>query len=540
MSAQSSLLLFDVRALRRGVAAALSASLLLTLPAGHAQTTSQRLPSLGDSTSADFDINQERRLGDNIMRDIHRDPDFLDDPLLSEYLDALFVPLLKAARERGAIDSDIDRAFAWQAFLVRDKEVNAFALPGGYVGVYLGLIALTATPDELASVLAHELTHVTQRHIARSMTNGSQQGMAAMAAMILGVIAASRSKSIDGLQAVVVGSQAMMAQGQLNFSRDMEREADRIGLDLMGDAGFASAGMAGMFEKLDGASRLNDNGQYPYLRSHPLTSERISEARLRISEAPVPRGPSRLDHTLMQARARVLMDRSETALRRQQAQGLPGSPAVDANRLAALYAAGFASVLLRDFERADQAISAGKALASGPFASEPLALRAFALLQVSSLTARAPTTAGLAPQLGAALAPLARDRTRPLQLARAQAALASSRASDASAAGALRASTEELQTWVAEHRGDAQAWQTLSQCAELLGLKLRSLRAGAEAAAAGGDVVGAVDRFRAAQLAARGAGPDEYLESTIIASRLREVEAERRRLMAEARGEKVE
>jgi len=326
----------------------------------------------------------------------------------------------------------------------------------------------------------------------------------------------------------------------LNFSRDREREADRIGLDLMGDAGFASAGMAGMFEKLDGASRLNDNGQYPYLRSHPLTSERISEARLRISEAPVPRGPSRLDHTLMQARARVLMDRSETALRRQQAQGLPGSPAVDANRLAALYAAGFASVLLRDFERADQAISAGKALASGPFASEPLALRAFALLQVSSLTARAPTTAGLAPQLGAALAPLARDRTRPLQLARAQAALASSRASDASAAGALRASTEELQTWVAEHRGDALAWQTLSQCAELLGLKLRSLRAGAEAAAAGGDVVGAVDRFRAAQLAARGAGPDEYLESTIIASRLREVEAERRRLMAEARGEKVE
>jgi len=209
MSAQSSLLLFDVRALRRGVAAALSASLLLTLPAGHAQTTSQRLPSLGDSTSADFDINQERRLGDNIMRDIHRDPDFLDDPLLSEYLDALFVPLLKAARERGAIDSDIDRAFAWQAFLVRDKEVNAFALPGGYVGVYLGLIALTATPDELASVLAHELTHVTQRHIARSMTNGSQQGMAAMAAMILGVIAASRSKSIDGLQAVVEGARAV-------------------------------------------------------------------------------------------------------------------------------------------------------------------------------------------------------------------------------------------------------------------------------------------------------------------------------------------
>jgi predicted Zn-dependent protease len=499
---------------------------------------------LGDATSDDLDINQERRLGDSIMRDIRRDPDYLDDPLLSEYLDSLVQPLLKAARERGAIDNDIQRAFAWQSFLVRDRAVNAFALPGGYVGVYLGLVAMTAAPEELASVLAHELTHVTQRHIARSMTNSSHQGMATMAAMILGLLAASHARNIDGAQAVVVGSQALMAQGQLNFSRDMEREADRIGLDLMGDAGFATAGMAAMFEKLDNASRLNDSGMYPYLRSHPLTSERISEARLRMGVLPAHAAVSRVDHLLMQARARVLMDGTEGSLRRQQAQGQLGSPLVDAARLAALYGAGMASTQLRDFDKAEQVISAGQALASQQFAGEPHVARAFALLALNNLVERGAVpgapVAAVQQQIAATLAPLAGDHSRALQLARAQAALARWRMGDAQAPGLLRASTEELQTWVAEHKGDALAWQNLSQCAEPLGLHLRSLRAGAEAAMARGDVLGAVDRFRAAQRAAKSAGPDEYLEASIIESRLREVEHERRRLVAEARGEKVE
>jgi predicted Zn-dependent protease len=538
------------RLARLAHAAAACALLMAAWSAGTAQAQTEppatplRLPALGDATSDDLDINQERRLGDSIMRDIRRDPDYLDDPLLSEYLDSLVQPLLKAARERGAIDADIQRAFAWQSFLVRDRAVNAFALPGGYVGVYLGLVGMTATPEELASVLAHELTHVTQRHIARSMTNSSHQGMATMAAMILGLLAASHARNIDGAQAVVVGSQALMAQGQLNFSRDMEREADRIGLDLMGDAGFATGGMAAMFEKLDNASRLNDSGMYPYLRSHPLTSERISEARLRIGTAPAHAAVSRVDHLLMQARARVLMDSTEGSLRRQQAMGQPGSPLVDAARLAALYGAAMASTQLRDFDRAEQAIAAGLGLADQQFASEPHAARAFALLRLTNLIEHAASpglpTASVLQQMAATLAPLAGDRTRALLLARAQVALARGRLGDAQAPGALRASTEDLQTWVAEHKGDALAWQLLSQCAEPLGLHLRSLRAGAESAMARGDVLGAVDRFRAAQRVAKSAGPDEYLEASIIESRLREVEHERRRQMAEARGERVE
>jgi beta-barrel assembly-enhancing protease len=525
--------------IRHLLRASLVASLGLVGPATtlHAQVN---LPALGDSASEDFDITAERRLGERIMRDIRRDPDFLDDPLLQEYLDGLWQPLLAAARARGNIGEDIGTSYAWQAFLVRDRAVNAFALPGGYVGVYLGLIGLTATRDELASVLAHELTHVTQRHIARSMVNSQRQGTAAMAAMILGVLAASRAGSADAAQAVIMGSQAAMAQGQLNFSREMEREADRIGFDLLGRAGFAGAGMSAMFEKLEGATRLNDNNQYPYLRSHPLTIERISEARLRLREGGVTvSGDEPARHALMQARARVLMNRGEQGLRQQQAQALPGSPAIDLARLSALYSSAMASIQLRDFDRADQALAAGAALAAGPFARQPSAARAFALLKLDSLTARG-GTAVTAVSMDAALAPLAGDRSRVALLARAQAALARHRAGDPTAPAALRTSTEALQTWVTEQKQDGAVWLALSQCAEPLGLRLRALRAGAESALAGGDLLGAADRFRVAQEVARQPGQGDDLEALIIQARLRDIEPDRRRLLAEMRGEKPE
>ena len=173
---------------------------------------------------------------------------------------------------RGNINADVDARLAWEPFLVRDRSVNAFALPGGYVGVHLGLMAMTASRDELASVLAHELSHITQRHIARSIANSKHQTLLSLAALVVGVLAASRAgnSSADATNAAIVGSQALAAQGQLNFSRDMEREADRVGFAVMSGAGFAPGGMAAMFEKLDQSSRLNDSGGFPYFRSHPL------------------------------------------------------------------------------------------------------------------------------------------------------------------------------------------------------------------------------------------------------------------------------
>ena len=215
---------------RSGLLIALSLALAWPLSPVQAQV---RLPALGESASEEFSVSAERRLGEQIMRDIRRDPDFGDDPQLLDYVQSIWQPLLAAARERGDISADIAQQFTWEAFLVRDPSVNAFALPGGYIGVHLGLISVTTTRDELASVLAHELSHITQRHIARSIGASQRASMVGVAALILGLLAASRSRNADVGNAAIYGSQAVAAQAQLNFSRDMEREADRNGFALM-------------------------------------------------------------------------------------------------------------------------------------------------------------------------------------------------------------------------------------------------------------------------------------------------------------------
>ncbi len=188
--------------LRRAVAC--SCALALALSAVLQPASAQNnLPALGDSDSADFSVGTERKIGDEIMREIKVDPDYIDDPLLLEYVQSVFEPLVAAGRRLGNITADIDQRFAWQPFLVRDPSVNAFALPGGFIGVHLGLIAITVSRDELASVLGHEMSHVSQRHIARSITGNSRRSLVSLAAMIIGLLAASRSSNLDAMGAVV-------------------------------------------------------------------------------------------------------------------------------------------------------------------------------------------------------------------------------------------------------------------------------------------------------------------------------------------------
>ncbi|HSV47929.1 MAG TPA: M48 family metalloprotease, partial [Ramlibacter sp.] len=256
----------------------------------------------------------ERKLGERIARELYRDPDYLDDAVLAAYVQGIWQPLLAAARTRGELSAELDERFAWQVLLGKDRSINAFALPGGWLGLHLGLIAATGSPDELASVLAHELSHVTQRHISRLMSQEKRQAPWVIAGMILGAIAASRSP--DAGNAVMAGSQALAAQNQLNFSRDMEREADRIGYGVMTQAGFEPQGFISMFEKLQQAARLNDNGAFPYLRTHPMTTERMADMQSRQQLSQRPRGGGgALEHALMAARARVLSNASPDGLR---------------------------------------------------------------------------------------------------------------------------------------------------------------------------------------------------------------------------------
>jgi len=503
------------RARQRAVAAVLCAA-LAAAPAW----PQVRLPSLGESASDEVTVTTEKRLGEQIMREIRRDPAFLDDPVLQEYLLSIWQPLVSAARQHGDITPDIDANFAWEAFLVRDRSVNAFALPGGYVGVHLALIGLTGSADELASVLAHELTHLTQRHIARSVVTSNRQSLLALAGMIAGLIAASRANNADAAQAAIMGSQAAALQGQLNFSRDMEREADRIGLQVLGQAGFASSGMSRMFERLDHANRLVDNGSYPYLRSHPLTTERVAEARSR--ERAVPARLVRPEHVLMQARARVLMDPAVPA--RQRLQELDKASAASADeRLGLLYASALSSALLRDFGRAAAAYAQGDRQIAGAALPERSA-RVWGLLGVEIALAQ-----GDAALAAKRIAALPDDATRPRLLIDTQVALAQGEAAR------IKRQSELLQAWVSEHRGDALAWATLSACAERQGQALRAVRALAESHAANGDLGGAIDRLRAGQRLARAGGAQDFIESSVIDARLRDLEGQRRRLMDELR-----
>ena len=509
-------------------AAPLAAAQSAAAPRGESRNA---LPALGDSASEDVSVSAERRVGDRIMRDIRRDPDYLDDPVLQDYLQPLWKELLAASRARGNVPAELEERFAWELFLVRDRTVNAFALPGGYVGVHLGLIAMTVAPDELAAVLSHELSHVTQRHIARSIGASKSTSLVGLAGLILGILAASRSP--DAANALITGGQAVSAQSQLNFSRDMEREADRVGFGVMTGAGFAPAGMAAMFEKLQGASRLNDSQNFPYLRTHPLTSERIGEARSRLGAAPVdPEATLRRPplYALMQARARVLMDRRDAALQRQQDFDAPATvaaAATPADKLGALYGSALASVLRRDGERAEAALEKARPLAQGDAA----VLRVLDLLSLQNAVARgdaARATALLEPMLAT---PDGRA-SRAVLLSQAQVALV-----PGASRAALDAAADRLQTRVAEQREDAAAWSALAQVWERAGERLRAVRAEAESRAAVGDVQGALDRLRAAMELGRGASGPDFIEVSVIEARLRELEARRRQQQAEERGE---
>lgn len=551
----------------RRVAVLLSAALLfgsIAPPAALAQSPNA-LPALGDSASEDLSLGSEREIGLQIMRIVRRDPDYLDDPMLLEYVNQIWQPLVTSARKVGNITEEIDLRYTFELFLVRERSVNAFALPGGFVGVHLGLISMTVDRDELAAVLAHELSHVTQRHIARSIGVSKQASLIGIVGTILGVLAASRTSGPsagNAATAAVAGGQAAAIQTQLNFSRDMEREADRVGYGVMSQAGFSPAGMAAMFDKLENASRLMDDGNYPYLRSHPLTVERIGEARARLGSGSVPLYTGDvLEHAIAQARARVLMDSRVESLRRMQnldadavrapvpvplasaaiSVARPSDAKVEqlpsvevfgigsvTQRLGAAYASAFASTLLKDWKRADHALDIAFKVAREDGVPGARAERAVRLLAVRSLIDR-----GDLDRAQATLAPLRAEVSRPVLLLQAQLALVLGERDLKSAQAEVRNSEDRLQTWVANHPMDALAWKALSQLWAINGQALRALRADAENQYALGDLPGAIERLRAGQRMARGTSASDYIEASVIDARLRDITTEMRAIIAE-------
>ena len=517
----------------------LSCTLLLTgfyANAAQAQDHQTGLPSLGDVGG--LSLGDERRLGARIVGDLYAGGDVVDDAVLAQYIDNMWQALYKAGVERGDVSPEMAQQLAWQVLLINDAGVNAFALPGGYLGVNLGLVAMANDAHALASVLAHELSHVTQRHIARIISLREQNAPWLMAAMILGSLAVTQDTGVAN--AAILGGQAIAAQSQLNFSRDMEREADRQGLQIQNLAGFDAGGFARMFEQLQNVNRLNDDGSFPYLRSHPLTSQRIADMRLRLADLrPPAKGLLQADwlqpdvQQLMRARAQVLAQTRQDSL--QELVDLAKATPAGSASLVSLYQAAMAAAALQQhslawqwFEQlsarapsSDSALqrlllaSALQAWASMPSDQRPAAFNGKALTSVVQQ---------LLTNVSTASAELRRAHRSNLLTAAAAAAVSSWQ----TWAKVQDQADQLLRLWLVDNPTDASAWLVASNLAQAMREPLRALRAQAEYAAHTGQLEAAKDRFMAAQALANqntygSLDRGNEQEAAIVAVRLQQV-----------------
>jgi len=281
------------RAARRCISAFLTATLTLS-PIAVAQ---QNLPDLGDPSQAALSAPQERKLGESIIRQVRLSGGYMNDPEVNGYLNELGNRLVTAIP---------GSPFDFEFFAVPDNSINAFALPGGYVGVNTGLILLAQTESELASVLAHEISHVTQHHIARSLGNQRDAMLASIAALAAAILAARSNSSSGGqaTQAAIAGAQGLGIQMQINFTRQNEQEADRIGFQRLDAAGFDVTAMATLMERLQRASRFVEGNAPSYLRDHPVTYERIADAQARAEGRPFRQVKDSLDFSMVRALVR--------------------------------------------------------------------------------------------------------------------------------------------------------------------------------------------------------------------------------------------
>ena len=330
--------------LTRRLPAFLLAALLAVPPAG-----AQNLPELGEVSSDDLSVLTEKRIGQQIMQEIRlREASYLDDYDVEAYLNQLGGRLAGFSQDPG---------FGFEFFAINDPSINAFAMPGGYIGVHTGLLLAAQSESELAGVLAHELSHVTQRHIARQLFQSKRIGIASMVAMGLGLLAA-RSNS-QAASAAIATAQAGAISAQLAYSRDFERESDRLGFEMLGKAGFDERGMALFFERLRQSVRLYENNATAYLRTHPLTTERLSDMQNREQGLGYRQVPDSLEFHLVRARLRAMQGRPADAVKEMAAQLAERKFAAEA---AARYGLAYAYFRARDWPAAQREIDAARRL----------------------------------------------------------------------------------------------------------------------------------------------------------------------------------
>jgi predicted Zn-dependent protease len=229
-----------------------------------------RLPDLGDESAAVISPAQERKLGENFIRKARGFLAFVDDPELTAYVQSLGDKLVAVSD-----NPEIDFRF----FVIRDPAINAFAVPGGFIAVHTGLLLASESEAELSSVLAHEIAHVTQRHIPRMIADAQRTSLPTMAAVLASILLAASGH--QGGEAAIALTSATIVQRGINFTRAFEEEADRIGMKVLVAADFDPRAMPAFFERMQALNRYNESNLPEFLRTHPVTSNRIADSRAR-------------------------------------------------------------------------------------------------------------------------------------------------------------------------------------------------------------------------------------------------------------------
>ena len=299
---------------------------VLVLSGVTAQSTEGlKIPNLGESSTSLFSADYEYNLGQWWLKSFRRQAPTLNDPLLYSYLESLVFDLVTY--------SDLqDRRLEF--IIVDNPTINAFAVPGGVIGVHTGLFNYAQTEDEFATVMAHEIAHLSQRHFSRSVELAQSQSSINIAGLLAGILLAATAGTDAGL-AAMTATQAALQDEQLRYSRANEAEADRVGLRILYDAGMDPYAAPAMFERMLASTRYSSANRMPeFMRTHPLSEKRIADTRNRARQYPKRIRPVSLDYQLMRARVAVsLADTPEEAVA-QFKDELEGNPR---SREAAIY-----------------------------------------------------------------------------------------------------------------------------------------------------------------------------------------------------------
>jgi predicted Zn-dependent protease len=339
---------------RIGQTLCLSAALACAFPAW---SQPMGLPSMGAASASELSPLVEHTLGQAIMEQGRHDPTYIADLDINQYLTTLGRKL--AAHAPQALSQTIT------VFAVRDPAINAFALPGGYIGINSGLVVAAQSESELAGVLAHEIGHVMQRHIARGIAQQSQ-GTGLMVATLIGALLAALAGQGDLAMGVATFGQAATIDRQLGFSRSAEQEADRAGFQMMRQAGFDPRGMLDMFRRLMNASRLNEGTGGGYASTHPLSIQRLSDIENRLAELPPAAAHPDPEFWFVRARLALLQARSGADDRLRQTFKSEARDRQGSRKAAALYGLAWLDWKAGQAEAARRQLEAARAVQAAP------------------------------------------------------------------------------------------------------------------------------------------------------------------------------